>query len=163
MDDKKKANIAYNVLTWGPCVVKMKMTDDFHKILIKESEAAKEVLPEPLLKLWKEYSEKESHEAKYLSLLDKTDMALQAVLYQSQANTDEFIASFYRALEEYKQEFKDIPQVSFKEDTSITKGGCIIDTSYGSIRATLEEEFEELVKHLNKEQDALTEKKENGA
>tara|TARA_B100000959_G_C14963381_1_gene616724 strand:+ start:924 stop:1679 length:756 start_codon:yes stop_codon:yes gene_type:complete len=62
-----------------------------------------------------------------------------------------------------KDEFKDIPQVSFKEDTSITKGGCIIDTSYGSIRATLEEEFEELVKHLNKEQDALTEKKENGA
>jgi len=42
MDDKKKANIAYNVLTWGPCVVKMKITDDFHKILIKESEGAKD-------------------------------------------------------------------------------------------------------------------------
>lgn len=61
-----------------------------------------------------------------------------------------------------KDEFKDIPQVSFKEDISITKGGCIIDTTYGSIRATLEEEFDELVKHLKKEQDVSIEKKENG-
>ena len=42
MDDKKQ-NIQYSVLTWGPCVVKMKMTDDFHKILLKESEAAKNI------------------------------------------------------------------------------------------------------------------------
>jgi len=42
MDDKKTQSVQYNVLTWGPCVVKMKMTDDFHKILIKESEAAKD-------------------------------------------------------------------------------------------------------------------------
>ena len=61
-----------------------------------------------------------------------------------------------------KDELKDLPQVSFKEDTSINKGGCIIDTMYGSIRATLDEEFEELVKHLEKEQDVSIEKKENG-
>jgi len=42
MDDKKTQSVQYNVLTWGPCVVKMKITDDFHKILIKESEAAKD-------------------------------------------------------------------------------------------------------------------------
>lgn len=61
-----------------------------------------------------------------------------------------------------KDEFKDIPQVSFKEDISVNKGGCVIDTTYGSIRATLEEEFDELVKHLKKEQDVSIEKKENG-
>ena len=43
MTDKKTQSVEYNVLTWGPCVVKMKMTDDFHKILIKESEAAKDI------------------------------------------------------------------------------------------------------------------------
>jgi len=33
--------INYQVLTWGPCVVKMKMTDDFHKLLWEEAEASK--------------------------------------------------------------------------------------------------------------------------
>jgi len=27
----KKDKIEYDVLTWGPCVVKMKMTDEFHR------------------------------------------------------------------------------------------------------------------------------------
>jgi hypothetical protein len=40
MDDKKKVNVQYNVLTWGPCVVKMKMTDDFHELLLKEAKAS---------------------------------------------------------------------------------------------------------------------------
>jgi len=33
--------ISYQVLTWGPCVVKMKMTDEFHKLLTDEAEASK--------------------------------------------------------------------------------------------------------------------------
>ena len=42
MDNKKKVNVQYNVLTWGPCVVKMKMTDDFHELLLKEAEASQD-------------------------------------------------------------------------------------------------------------------------
>jgi len=33
--------ITYSVLTWGPCVVKMKITDDFYKLLWEECEASK--------------------------------------------------------------------------------------------------------------------------
>ena len=61
-----------------------------------------------------------------------------------------------------KDELKDIPQVSFKEDNSVSKVGCIIDTVYGSIRATLEEEFEEFSKHLMEEYEISKGKKENG-
>ena len=38
MPEKK---IDYQVFTWGPCVVKMKMTDEFYKVLWEESEASK--------------------------------------------------------------------------------------------------------------------------
>lgn len=63
----------------------------------------------------------------------------------------------------FKDEFRDIQQVSFKEDTSIGKGGCIIDTEYGSISAVLEDEFEEITKHLRKKLEIPPEeKKENG-
>ena len=37
----EKGKIDYQVLTWGPCVVKMKMTDEFYKVLWEESEASK--------------------------------------------------------------------------------------------------------------------------
>ena len=33
--------INYQVLTWGPCVVKIKMADEFHKLLWDEAEASK--------------------------------------------------------------------------------------------------------------------------
>lgn len=36
MDDK----ITYSILTWGPCVAKMKMTDAFHKVLMEEADAS---------------------------------------------------------------------------------------------------------------------------
>ena len=42
MDNKKKVNVQYNVLTWGRCVVKMKMTDDFDELLLKEAEACQD-------------------------------------------------------------------------------------------------------------------------
>jgi len=37
----KKNEIHYQVLTWGPCVVKMKITDAFYKVLCEECEASK--------------------------------------------------------------------------------------------------------------------------
>jgi hypothetical protein len=36
MNDK----ITYSILTWGPCVAKMKMTDAFHKALMEEADAS---------------------------------------------------------------------------------------------------------------------------
>jgi flagellar assembly protein FliH len=62
----------------------------------------------------------------------------------------------------FKEEFKDIKQVSFKEDTSIGKGGCVIDTEYGSISAILDEEFDEMAKHLRRELEVSKEKEESG-
>jgi len=32
--------VQYQVLTWGPCVVKLRMTDDFHQLLISEADAS---------------------------------------------------------------------------------------------------------------------------
>ncbi len=61
---------------------------------------------------------------------------------------------------ELKDALKDIQQVSFKEDASISKGGAIIDTSYGSISAIIEKEFEELEKVLRKEFETSKENKE---
>ena len=37
---KNKDSINYSVLTWGPCVVKMKMTDVFHKTLTEVADAS---------------------------------------------------------------------------------------------------------------------------
>lgn len=62
----------------------------------------------------------------------------------------------------FKDEFKDIKQVSFKEDTSIGKGGCVIDTEYGSISAILDEEFDQMAKHLRRELEVSKEKEESG-
>lgn len=39
--DKKNQQISYQVLTWGPCVAKMKITDSFYDLLVKEAEASK--------------------------------------------------------------------------------------------------------------------------
>ena len=36
----KQDSITYSVLTWGPCVAKMKMTDAFHKTLMEEADAS---------------------------------------------------------------------------------------------------------------------------
>ena len=37
----KKEQVSYQVLTWGPCVAKMKITDSFYDLLVKEAEASK--------------------------------------------------------------------------------------------------------------------------
>lgn len=60
----------------------------------------------------------------------------------------------------FKDDLNNIQQVFFKEDASVSKSGCIIDTDYGSIDALLEKEFEELNKLLRKEFADSKDKKE---
>ena len=36
----KPKNVTYGILTWGPCVLKLKITDEFFELLKKESEAS---------------------------------------------------------------------------------------------------------------------------
>lgn len=59
----------------------------------------------------------------------------------------------------FKAGLEGIQQVSFKEDPSISKGSCIINTDFGSIVATIEKEFEELEKLLKKEFENSREKR----
>lgn len=61
-----------------------------------------------------------------------------------------------------KDDFSNIQQVSFKEDPSVSKGGCIIDTDFGFISAIIEKEFDELEKLLKEEVTASKERKEQG-
>lgn len=63
---------------------------------------------------------------------------------------------------ELKDDLKDIQQVAFKEDAAVGRGGCIIDTDFGSIDATVEKEFYELSKQLKKELEVSRMKKKNG-
>lgn len=60
----------------------------------------------------------------------------------------EFVAKNKHRL---KGDLNNIQQVSFKEDSSISEGGCVIDTNFGSINATIEKGFEEFDKLLKKE------------
>ncbi len=55
--------------------------------------AASQILPSQLLAIWIEYEENQTEEAQFVHMLDKLDMALQASLYQHQANTEEFMIS----------------------------------------------------------------------
>jgi len=40
MDKKEKQKVEYQVLTWGPCVAKLKMTDEFFNVLTEEANAS---------------------------------------------------------------------------------------------------------------------------
>ncbi len=40
MDKKEKTKVEYQVLTWGPCVAKLKMTDEFFNVLTEEANAS---------------------------------------------------------------------------------------------------------------------------
>ena len=55
--------------------------------------AANQILPSQFLDIWMEYEENQTAEAQFVHVLDKLDMALQAILYQHQADTEEFILS----------------------------------------------------------------------
>ena len=47
MDIKKPEGIEYSILNWGPCVMKMQITDEFHKKLMAEAAASRK--PEYLM------------------------------------------------------------------------------------------------------------------
>ena len=36
-EEKEKVKITVNTFNWGPCVIKLKIQDDFKKILIQEA------------------------------------------------------------------------------------------------------------------------------
>jgi len=59
----------------------------------REEAAAQDLLPPELFTLWKEGQEKSSPEAKFLHIMDKLDMALQAKQYQHLTDTTEFLDS----------------------------------------------------------------------
>ena len=59
----------------------------------RERAAATSFLPSHILEAWKEYEENETAESKFVHMLDKLDMALQAQIYKSQTDTNEFLES----------------------------------------------------------------------
>ena len=40
MSDKKQ-EVQYGVFTWGPCIVHLKISEDFHKLLLEEANASR--------------------------------------------------------------------------------------------------------------------------
>ena len=76
-----KINKTYNVLNWGPCVMKIQITDEFHKLLISEAEASKIKSQSVVNKLAgiikEEYSFRDKnllmpYMAEYISIYDET-------------------------------------------------------------------------------------------
>ena len=61
-----------------------------------ERNAANVMLNSTMLEWWQEYENNDTLEAKFVHAMDKIDMALQAMLYQNQANTEEFILSAWK-------------------------------------------------------------------
>ena len=35
--------VKYSILTWGPCVVKLNITDDFYNVLVEEADKAQKL------------------------------------------------------------------------------------------------------------------------
>lgn len=70
----------------------------------REERASHTLLPKHLQEIWKEYADAFSPESKWVHLLDKVEMAIQAYLYKKQygADTEEFLISTSRALSKYQ-------------------------------------------------------------
>ena len=76
-----------------------------------EEAAASQILPPQLYQLWHEYMLNQSPEAQFVHQMDKIDMAIQAIVYEGQANTHEFIDSARRKLDtEHMQILNEILQ-----------------------------------------------------
>ena len=41
MSKEKMQEVSYGVLTWGPCIVHLKISEDFHKLLVEEANASR--------------------------------------------------------------------------------------------------------------------------
>lgn len=63
-----------------------------------ERDSANVVLNTTMLDWWEEYAENSTPEANFVHCMDKIDMALQAMLYQNQADTTEFILSAWKKI-----------------------------------------------------------------
>ena len=93
-------------------VLKLALTHDVPEVLIGditphdgipkaqkqqlEQNAANVMLNSTMLEWWQEYENNDTLEARFVHAMDKIDMALQAILYQNQANTEEFILSAWK-------------------------------------------------------------------
>lgn len=63
-----------------------------------EQHAAQTILNSNMLEWWEEYDRNDTPEALFVHAMDKIDMALQAMLYQNQTDTREFILSAWQKL-----------------------------------------------------------------
>jgi len=61
-----------------------------------EKMAASKMLAPHMFNLWIEYEENTTREAQFVHAMDKIDMALQASIYASEADTTEFIQSAWK-------------------------------------------------------------------
>ena len=64
-----------------------------------EQDAAQKIMPLHLYEIWKEYMDNQTPEAHFVHQMDKIDMAIQAIVYRDEQNTDEFIDSARRKLD----------------------------------------------------------------
>ena len=64
----------------------------------REQAAAQSILTPQTYTLWREYDQNSSREAKFVHCMDKIDMALQATMYETQADTSEFIQSAWNKI-----------------------------------------------------------------
>ena len=62
----------------------------------REQSAANVMLSPTMLEWWQEYETNDTPEARFVHAMDKIDMALQAMLYRNQADTEEFILSAWK-------------------------------------------------------------------
>lgn len=77
----------------------------------RENRAAQKILSPKLYLLWKEYADETTMESKWVHLLDKIEMGIQAKIYQhlSDVQTQEFIISCNTAIKQYRQT-QELPQ-----------------------------------------------------
>ena len=70
----------------------------------REERASHTLLPTHAQKIWKEYADASTPESKWVHLLDKVEMAIQAFLYKKQygVNTEEFFTSTGQAVSKYQ-------------------------------------------------------------
>ena len=66
----------------------------------REYKSATQLLNPTMLDLWQEYDANITPEATFVHTMDKIDMAIQAIVYQTQADTTEFLMSAWKKIPE---------------------------------------------------------------
>lgn len=77
-----------------------------HEKNAKETDAAQQLLPSPLLEFWREYQEHQTEESIFVHSMDKIDMLVQALTYANthHKDTTEFIDSARKSVHPKYQE-----------------------------------------------------------